>query len=69
LSKATEEVLMAIVQFVDGFKAKAFTRLHGTKPADNSQGDETERDAKNNGGDVEWLITSKNQKVTRVTIK
>lgn len=69
VSKVTEEVLMAIVQFVDGFKAKAFTRLHGTKPADNSQGDETERDAKNNGGDVEWLITSKNQKVTRVTIK
>ena len=66
VSKATEEVLMAIVQFVDGFKAKAFARLHGTK-ADNSQSD-NDGEAKNDGGDVKLCLTTKNQTLKRVTI-
>ena len=72
VSGVSEEELMAIMHFVDGFKAKAYTRLHGTKPAENSEGDTgtlKEEGVANNRGDVEWQITSKNQKVTKVTLK
>ena len=68
VSNASEEELMAIMHFVDGFKAKAYTRLHGTKPADNSQGEAIKQEeGANNRGDITWQTT--NQKVTRVTLK
>ena len=64
VSQATDETLMAIVQYMDRLKTKMFGKVHGT-----AKEPEVQATGAENGGDETWQITTRNQTVRKVELR